>query len=178
MIDIDDEAVEEEIFNRRGPSKSSLKRKSTALRDLGQELMDLSSAQLRELGLPEELLEAVLTGQSIKAHGGLLRQKKFIGKLLRSMDAGPIEEGLAGIRGESVEQARILHQCEGWRDRMIESGDEVINHFMGQYPGAERQRLRQLVKGARAEAELEKPKKSARALFRYVKDVVILGSGD
>ena len=175
-MDIDDEVIEEEFFNRRGPSKSSLKRKSTALRDLGQELMDLSAAQLKALDLPEGLLEAVLIGQSIKAHGGLLRQKKFIGKLLRSMDTGPVEQGLAMIRGESAEQARVLHQCESWRDRMIESGDEAINQFMGQYPGAERQRLRQLVKGAKAEAEMDKPKKSARVLFRYVRDVVTLVS--
>ncbi len=178
LIDHDEDVIEEDLFNRRGPSKSSLKRKSTALRDLGQELMDLSVTQLNTLDLPEQLLEAVITGQSIKAHGGLLRQKKFIGKLLRSMDAEPIEQGLSKIRGESAEQARVLHQCEQWRDRMIESGDEVINQFMGQYPDAERQRLRQLVKGARMEAEQSQPKKSARMLFRYLREVVTLGSLD
>ena len=113
------EIEEEEYFNVRGPSKSSRKRESNALQDLGEDLMALSREQLTKLDLPEELFEAVRIGQSITAHGGLQRQRKFIGKLLRNLDVEPIRAGLVALKGESVELVRLQHQCERWRDRML-----------------------------------------------------------
>jgi len=106
----DFEYEEEELFNVRGPSKSSRKRESNALQDLGEELMRLSRQQLEDLDLPENLLEAVRVGQSITAHGGLLRQRKYIGKILRSLDSGPIREGLSALRGETAALIRLQHQ--------------------------------------------------------------------
>ena len=58
------EEIEEEYFNFRGPSKSSRKRDSTAMQDLGAELLELSDDQLERLELPDALLEAVRVGQS------------------------------------------------------------------------------------------------------------------
>ncbi len=169
---------EEELHNYRGPSKSSRKRESSALQDLGEALMALSREQLATLDLPEELLEAVQVGQSITAHGGLLRQRKFIGKLLRHLDPDPIREGLAALRGDTAAQVRLQHQCERWRDRMIDEGDGVINAFVGQYPGSERQTLRQWVRDAQKERDAQRPPRAARLLFRYVRDVLGAASAD
>lgn len=162
----------EEYYNQRGPSKSSRKRSSSALQDLGADLMALTSSQLVQLDLPEELLEAVRTGQGITAHGGLLRQRKYIGKLLRGMDTDPIRQGLIALKGETVQQIRLQHQCECWRDRMIEEGDPGVNAFVGDYPQAERQKLRQWVRDARRERETQQPPRSARLLFRYLKEIM------
>jgi len=167
------ELEEEEYFNVRGPSKSSRKRESNALQDLGEELMALSREQLIKLELPEELYESIRIGQSITAHGGLQRQRKFIGKLLRNLDAEPIRAGLVALKGESADLVRLQHQCERWRDRMLVEGDGVVNEFIGQHPQAERQKLRQWVRDAKVEHEVGRPPRAARLLFRYLRDLLL-----
>jgi ribosome-associated protein len=172
MTDLEFEYEEEELFNVRGPSKSRRKRDSNALQDLGEELMRLSRPQLETLDLPENLMEAVLVGQTITAHGGLLRQKKYIGKVLRSMDSGPILEGLSALRGESVDLIRLQHQSEMWRDRILGDGDGAVNAFVGEFPQADRQKLRQLLRDARKERERAAPPKSARLLYKEIRSVL------
>jgi ribosome-associated protein len=169
------EEIEEEYFNFRGPSKSSRKRDSTALQDLGAELLELSDDQLTRLDLPEALLEAVRVGQYITAHGGLQRQRKYIGKLIRHLDAEPIRAGLIALKGESAELVRLQHQSERWRDRMLAEGDAVVNEFVGDYPEAERQKLRQWVRDAQHERGTGQPPRSARLLFRYLRDILSAG---
>lgn len=166
------EEPEDQHFNYRGPSKSSRKRESSALQDLGEELMALPREQLERLSLPEALLEAVRLGQSITAHGGLQRQRKFIGKLLRQLDVEPIRAGLRALQGDSADLVRLQHQCERWRDRMLAEGDAVVNEFVGAYPQAERQKLRQWLRDARREREAGQPPKSARLMFRYLRDTL------
>lgn len=68
------------------PSKSARKRAYLALQKLGEELISLRDSDLRSLPLDEELLDAVLEAQSIKAHGALRRQKQYIGKLMGRID--------------------------------------------------------------------------------------------
>jgi ribosome-associated protein len=81
------------------PSKSARKRAYLALQKLGEELITLRDSDLRSLPLDEELLDAVLEAQSIKAHGALRRQKQYIGKLMgRIDDAEPIREALERLR--------------------------------------------------------------------------------
>lgn len=169
------EEPEDQYFNYRGPSKSSRKRESSALQDLGEELMALPGDQLGRLSLPEALHEAVRLGQSITAHGGLQRQRKFIGKLLRQLDVEPIRAGLRALQGDTADQVRLQHQCERWRDRMLAEGDAVVNEFVGDHPGAERQKLRQWLRDARREQEAGQPPRSARLLFRYLRDILAPG---
>jgi ribosome-associated protein len=169
------EDSEEDYFNQRGPSKSSRKRESHDLQDLGEELMALSLEQLTRLDLPENLLEAVRLGQSITAHGGLQRQRKFIGKLLRQLDVEPVRAGLVALKGESADLVRLQHQCEHWRDRMLAEGDAVINQWVGAHPAAERQKLRQWVRDAQRERDAGRPPRSARLLYRYLKELLAAG---
>ena len=162
----------ESLENVRGPSKSRRKRDSFALQDLGAELMNLTPLQLERLDLPAELLEAVLIGKAITAHGGLARQRKYIGKLLRALDPEPIQTGLEALRGESVEQIRLQHAAEDWRARMIAEGDEAINAYMALCPSADRQRLRQLVREVHRESEGGRPPRSARMLYRTIRETL------
>lgn len=81
------------------PSKSARKRAYLALQKLGEELITLRGSDLQSLPLDEDLLEAVLEAQSIKAHGALRRQKQYIGKLMgRIEDPEPIRQALERLR--------------------------------------------------------------------------------
>ncbi len=163
---------DEEAWN--GPSKSELKRQSSALQDLGEELMHLPDEQLIALNLPDELLEAVRLGRSITAHGGLKRQRKYIGKLLRKQDMEPVQAALQALRNRTANATHEHHQLERWRDRLMAEGDAGINAYMAENPDADRQKLRQLVREIAREREQNQPPRAARLLFRYLRDCAVL----
>jgi len=80
------------------PSKSARKREYLALQKLGEELITLKQTELDSLALDEDLREAVMQAQQIKAHGALRRQKQYIGKLMRHIDAEPLRTEIAKLR--------------------------------------------------------------------------------
>ena len=151
-------------------SKSQRKRDSLELRALGAELVKLSSEQLERLALPPELKEALLVMKSIKQRGALKRQLKFVGGLMRELDVVPIRENFARIKMQSGHAVRQHHNIERWRDRLIDEGDAALGVLMSEVPDVERQRVRQLIRSAQLERDQEKAPKSARALYRYLKE--------
>jgi len=76
------------------PSRSARKRYAIALQKLGVRLTRLTAVQLDTLGLPEELLTAVLEAQRLHSRAALARQQQYIGRLMRQVDPGPIERAL------------------------------------------------------------------------------------
>lgn len=158
-------------------SKSQRKREVEALQDMGKELIDLSKERLIKMDLPDNLRTAVLEAQRITAHGATRRQLQYIGKLMRSVDADAIAEQLAEIRGESTAAKAEFHALERWRERLI-NDDSAVTDWLARHPGADAQQLRQLIRNARKEAELGKPPKSSRELFRMLRDLQASGTGD
>lgn len=152
-----------------GPSKSQRKRDSTALQELGSELVEMSKSKLAALPLDEELREAIALAQSIKAHGGRKRQILYIGKLLRGIDITPIKAALAKLDQTDAAAVAHLHRLERWRERLLEEGDEALTALMDEFPGADAQRLRQLIRNAQQEQSAGKPPKAARELFKYLR---------
>ncbi|NCF74582.1 MAG: DUF615 domain-containing protein [Gammaproteobacteria bacterium] len=80
------------------PSKSARKREYLALQKLGEELITLKPSDLDALPLDENLRDAVMEAQQIKAHGALRRQKQYIGKLMRHLDPEPLRVEMAKLR--------------------------------------------------------------------------------
>ncbi len=68
------------------PSKSQRKRVATALQNLGEQLVELTPAQLNRIPLPDDVLAAVRVAQTISQRGGRKRQLQYIGKLMRQID--------------------------------------------------------------------------------------------
>lgn len=160
----------------QSPSKSQLKRQMTALQDLGERLVGLPDAKLRQLPLAERLYDAIREAQRITSHEGRRRQLQYVGKLMREAHVEPIQAMLAEWDGESMEQIAAFHQLELWRDRLLAS-DEHFTGFMDLYPHAQAQPLRALIRGARKEQAAnaallpgrEPQRKHYRALFQEIK---------
>ena len=150
-------------------SKSQRKRESTALQDIGTELVKLPTERVRSLDLPESLRAAVLEAQRIRSHGALRRQMQLIGKLMRSVDAEPITEQLAALRGESEHVKARFHALEHWRERLL-ADDAAVTEWQAAHPGSDVQQLRQLIRNARREAAEQKPPRAYRALFRLLSE--------
>ncbi len=119
----------------RKPSKSQLKRDMTALQELGEALLRLQPSKLKRLPLPPDLVDAIELAQRITSREGLRRQRQYIGRLMRDVDAQPIRDALSvdGTRHRS-EVAR-MHTAEHWRDRMLAAPD-ALAQFLAEHPGA------------------------------------------
>ena len=132
------------------PSKSQRKRESTAAQKLGAELVQLSSARLDALTLPESLREALLTYRNTRSHEGRRRQMQYIGKLMRTVDTSPLAEAVADSRLGSARQTLALHRAEKWREDLI-AEEEAVTRWVAAHPDCDAQHLRNLVRRARAE---------------------------
>jgi ribosome-associated protein len=58
-----------------------------------------------------------------------------------------------------------------WRDRLIEGNDVLAEELLEQFPEADLQRIRQLVRNAHKEHKDNKPSRAARALFHYLQEL-------
>ncbi len=154
------------------PSKSQRKREMEALQELATELVKLSARDLAKIPMPAELAEAVDHARSLTSHGAMRRQRQYLGKVMRNLDPEPIKTALEQIRQTGTQATSRLHRIERWRDRIIEEGQSALNEFSAHYPGADRQRLRQLMMNSRKERERNQPPKSARSLFRALRETI------
>ena len=153
------------------PSKSQLKREAEAQQRLGEQLVALDAKQLRQFALPEQLLDAVLTAQKIKQHGGRKRQLQYIGKLMRQIDTAPIEASLQALQNHHRQDAAAFHHIEQWRERLL-SDDQATTELMERHPGIDVQQLRQLIRNARREQQQGKTAKAYRELFRLLREAL------
>lgn len=78
-------------------SKTQKKKEALSLQALGEQLVTLSSEQLKNIDLPMDMLNAVTLAKSLKKHGARLRQMQYIGTLMRKHDPAPIQDALQHI---------------------------------------------------------------------------------
>jgi len=153
-------------------SKSQMKREMLALQDLGERLVALHREQLNQLDLPEELMSAILMAQSIGKRGAKKRQLQYIGRIMRNVDADHILQEYNRVTLHSAESINQLHRIEKWREKLIESGDEALSEFISEFPGADRQQLRSLVRSTVQERHSNSPPKHFRRLFQFIKQCI------
>lgn len=159
-------------MEQREKSKSQVKREMHELLALGAEIVNLPKEQFAKLELPENLHDAITEGRRITQHGAHKRQLQYIGKLMRNVDAGQIREQVDTIAGHSKQAAASLHHIERWRDDLLAEGDDALERLLTEFPSADRQYLRQLVRNAKKEMQENKPPRSARALFKYLRELL------
>jgi len=116
--------------------------------------------------------DAIIEARHIRQHGALKRQLQYIGKRMRAVDAEQIREQLDTITGQSKQAVAALHHIERWRDRLLEDGDAALAELVAEFPDADRQYVRQLVRNAKKELVGNKPPKSARGLFKYLRGLM------
>ena len=152
------------------PSKSERKRRSDDLQSLGEALIDLPDSEFNALPLPEALRDAVLLARKITKHGGLYRQKQYIGKLMRKIDAEPIRAALEAKRERERLEALRFRRIEQWRDRLLQEGASAIERLAAEVPGVDVATVTDLVERARAEQPAGDSTGASRALFRLLRE--------
>jgi len=157
-------------------SKTRKKKDMLALQDLGAKLVELNEQQIETMQLPEALREAVLEARRLSKREARRRQLQFIGRLMRDIDAAPIRDRLDEWLGQGREHTAQLHTLERWRDELL-AGDPALERFLREYPGADSQKLRTLIRNARREQGAALAPKSYRELFRTLREMTT-GSSD
>jgi ribosome-associated protein len=152
-------------------SKTRRKQAMTDLQKLGAELVELKQSQLKQLQLPELLLDAVLEAKRLTHNEARRRQLQYIGKVMRSVDAAPIQTQLDAWNGVNNQETAKLHNIERWRERLI-AEDAAAGEFLSAYPACDSQQLRTLIRNTRKEHAAQRPPASYRALFRMVRDII------
>jgi ribosome-associated protein len=84
------------------PTRTDLKRESTEVQKLGEDLLTLRADLITKLELPDKLVEGVAEAKRITNFEGKRRQMQFIGKLMRKLEPAKLVE----IRAALEEQFR------------------------------------------------------------------------
>ncbi len=158
------------------PSKSQVKRDMHVLHDLGKELVELPTEKLKKLPLSEVLFEAIRDAQRNTSREGRRRQIHYVGKLMRSADTVAILQQIDIWRHGSREETHAMHRLETLRDILIKD-DDALTGFLEEYPNADVQQLRTLIRAARKEMQhnatqepgREPQRKHYRALYQALK---------
>lgn len=167
-------------------SKTDLKRESTELQKIGEDLLTLRASLFDKLPLSEKLVDAVIEARRITNFEGKRRQMQFIGKLMRLLDPATLDLVRVAI-GEQhsapAEETATLHEAERWRDRLI-ADDDAIGGWIETHPGTDIQQLRALVRQARKDIKAGKPGeaprqgKAYREVFQLVRAQLGAHGGD
>ncbi|TLX46884.1 hypothetical protein C1E24_11545 [Pseudoalteromonas phenolica] len=164
--------IEEEIIY---VSKSELKRDAQQYQQLAIDLAAMSKKQRDKLPLSDDLIEAMVVADKIRAKSEAYRRHiNYISKTLRLTDnVADIEAAIELMLNKNNQADVLLNKIESTRTELINNGDSLINALLEQYPSLERQKLRQLVRQAAKEAKAEKPAKGHKDLFQYLKEVMM-----
>jgi len=151
-------------------SKSEIKRDAEELKRLGAEMVELGKNALDKIPLDDDLRAAIELAQKIKKEGRR-RQLQLIGKMLRSRDVDPIRQALDKLKNRRNQQVALFHKLEALRDRLVEEGDDAMTEVLNLFPDADRQQLRVLIRNAQKEKAANKPPKSYRQIFSYLREL-------
>lgn len=170
LDDVPDNENEDEDDEIIWVSKSEIKRDAEELKRLGMELMELGKNALDKIPLDEDLRAAIDLAQKIKKEGRR-RQVQLIGKMMRSREMDPIYQALDKLKNRHNQQVALFHKLEALRDRLVEEGDDAMSEVLRLYPEADRQQLRVLIRNAQKEKATNKPPKSYRLIFSYLREL-------
>ncbi len=160
------------------PSRTRQREDALEVRSLAEKLVALPPAQLLRLPIPESLLPHIAETRRITSHIAHKRQLQYLAKQMRRED-DEVLQAIHDALDEGGEMARReaaqLHQAERWRERLLDKGDAALAELLGEFPAADRQKLRQLVRNAHEEKARNKPPRAFRELFREVKALLLSG---
>lgn len=142
------------------------------LQDLGETLTKLSREQLKQLDLPEILVDAIEELERVGKHEATRRHMQYIGKLMRDIDPVPIRAQID--RWESGTRANVaaFKTAERWRDRLI-AEPNALGEFVLTQPDVDRKALAVLIEKAKLESARGQAPAAARQIFRVVHKILL-----
>ena len=155
-------------------SRSAHKREAQALRKLVEKICNLGEQSFKSLVLPQDVKDALIVARKLKPKSDeRRRQLQYVAKLQRNYDDMDLEQQV-NMLGASAKEDPNTMRLEKLRENMLTGGVEVLNGFCSLVLDTDRNKLRNLVKKAKAElnndAEAQKP--NSRASFKFLKSEI------
>lgn len=152
-------------------SKSQRKRDANELLDLAKQMISMPESRLKRLPLDQDLRDEVGFARSIRAHGARKRQLMTVGKMLRRRDTQELLDAVNNVDQKNRQETARLHHVEAWRDKLIAGSDQQLAELLEQNQGANVQILRQLIRNAKKEMQMNKPPAAARKLYKVLREM-------
>lgn len=169
----EDEDGEEVEYYAIRPNKTRIKKEIAAVAEMAEEICELTPALIAEFELPEKIEQALLDAGKMGRNSARKRLLKYITAQLRNIDTEAVREKLDRMKNRSAHGVREHHQAERLRDQLLaDTGNTQLTQLIAEYPEADSQHLRQLQRNAQKEAKEGKPPKSARLLYKYLKELI------
>jgi ribosome-associated protein len=153
-------------------SKSARKREAASLQELGVELAGLPDPEIAALDLPDKLFAALRDLKRLPSHGAQLRQRQYIGKLMRDIDPAPVLAKLAERKLRHDSEIRRFQLVERWRDRLLSEPPTALAELLEEYPGADRAALTRLLEKAQRERVDQRAPAATRELFAFLRQLL------
>jgi ribosome-associated protein len=168
MSDIEDPGETEE----QRLSKSARKREAASLQELGVQLAALPDQEIKSLGLPDTLFVALRDLRRLPSHGAQVRQRQYIGKLMRAIDPKPVLAKLAERKQRHDLEIRQFQQIERWRDRLLSEPSAGVAELLAEYPAMDTPALMRLLDKAEKERAEQRSPVGARELFAFLRQLL------
>ncbi len=153
-------------------SKSARKREAASLQELGVQLSALPDQEIKALDLPDTLFIALRDLRRLPSHGAQVRQRQYIGKLMRNIDPTPVLAKLAERKQRHDLEIRHFQQIERWRDRLLSEPTTGVDELLHEYPQADRDSLTKLLDKAERERAEQRSPVGARELFAFLRQLL------
>ena len=153
-------------------SKSARKREAAALQELGVKLSALPDQEIKALDLPDPLFVALRDLRRLPSHGAQIRQRQYIGKLMRDIDPEPVLAKLAERKQRHDLEIRHFQQIERWRDRLLSEPASGLDELLREYPKADRATLARLLDKAEKERLEQRSPVGAREVFAFLRELL------
>jgi ribosome-associated protein len=177
----DDFPQEEVVHPGEGKSRTRIKQEMIELQKLGESLVDLPRAFLKKIGLPADLLEAVLYAKEVRTHGARRRQKQHIGALMREVEdpafiRAALDRYHQGITAQEQERPAAPqqdHTIDLLAEELVSAGEDRIEAMASRYPSLHPDRLWRLIRHVREESAGSNSRmKADKALKQYLEKIV------
>ncbi len=132
-------------------SKTQKKKEAEELQRLGLKLNNLSAQQLEKIEIPENLKTALIVGKSITSNIAGRWHRQFIGVLMRDVDPESIRLALLQAEDENFVESEAAKESRVWIGKLLTGDPSKMEALLYEFPGLERQRLRQLVRNIKKE---------------------------
>ncbi len=154
-------------------SKSAKKRAYLEAQALGEKLVGLKDADLRQLPLDDALADAIRDARTITSKSALRRQRQLIGKLMARQDWQAVQAAFIALQRDDVLAKARFKEAERWRDRLVDEGSAALQEFLS-HTGGQPGDLPSLISELGRRKETER-RALARQIFRLVHAQLISG---
>lgn len=166
--------IDEETGEFLGPSRGEDRRAALAVLELAARMVEQPMARLMQMPVSDDMLAHIGFCQKITAQIARKRQLQFVAKQMRKEDPETLDAWRALLNFDKADIRREVaetHRIEALRDQLIAGDAEAMTRFMSQFPQADSQHIRQLVRNAQFEKAKNKPPHAYRELFRVLREV-------